>query len=198
MLSKSNMGAGKLIVLEGVDGTGKSTHAKRLAAQFELLHYREPGSLSSAEAIRDTLLSHSLSPMAQALMFIAARTEFVREVLAPSLAAGRNVILERYFYSTLAYQQGALPEHIFEDLHAWMPKPNEVILLECPVSVSRSRDANPHEATVAGKDADFFERIKRNYRKVLENTPHTIVDTDVPMKEVYAALENIVEKRLSA
>lgn len=100
------------LVLEGPDYTGKSTQAARLARSLrrrgrKVLHLREPGGTRIGERIREVLLDPSLRGMSietELFLYMAARAQLVREVLAPALRAGTTVVLERFFYSTIVYQ----------------------------------------------------------------------------------------------
>ncbi len=100
-----------LITFEGIDGAGKSTQIKKLAGylgsqQREVLVLREPGGTEVAEKIRSILLESKgeISPIGELLLFSASRAELVQEVIQPALAAGKIVILDRFFDSTTAYQ----------------------------------------------------------------------------------------------
>lgn len=183
---------GSLFVLEGIDGTGKSTHAKRLSMDYDLVYFREPGSVASAEAIRSVLMSVEMSKDAQALMFIAARTEFVRSLLIPTLESGRSVILDRYYFSTLAYQHGALPWDVFNKLHAWMPKPDKVLLLECDpeVALSRSQEENVMER----EGLEFFKDLHIRYRQVVKGHPTTIIDANDTIQGVYSNIIKVLSR----
>jgi len=183
------MKAGKLWVLEGIDGTGKSTHATRLANEFGLAHFREPGSTPVSEQVRSILLKNTMEPATRALLYIAARTEFVNTILLPVLNSGRDVILERYFYSTLVYQKGVLPGNAMRDLHSTMPEPDMVFLLDCPAEIAQQRDIDPNDAITSGKSASYFQSLRNRYTDALRRTRHVVVDANVPMDEVY---ENIV------
>src|SRR6185436_4275568 len=107
---------GRFYVLDGLDGCGKSTQAARLVtalgsgAQGPVLHLREPGSTAAGERIRSLLLDPepALAPAAQVLLFAAARRQMLEELVAPALAAGRDVVCERFHPSTVAYQGAAL------------------------------------------------------------------------------------------
>lgn len=99
-------------VLEGMDGCGKTTQAENLVAALEAdgrqpLHLREPGSTGLGEGLRAMLLDadrDDWDPRSEALLFFAARNQLLRELVAPALAAGRDVVCERFTPSTLAYQ----------------------------------------------------------------------------------------------
>lgn len=175
--------AGKLYVFEGIDGTGKSTHCKRIAEQYGLKYFREPGSVEAAENIRSVVLSTDMSKASQALLFIAARIEFVEKLLIPTLKAGQSVILDRYYFSTLAYQNGALPWPVVTELHKKMPRPDKVILLECDpeVALARSQEENVMER----EGIEFFRELVRIYRRVVTGHNTSIISANSDIETVY-------------
>ena len=103
---------GIFITFEGGDGTGKSTHCARLVEYFrnqgrEVLLLREPGSTSIGEKIRSILLdieNSEMNPVAELLLYEAARAQMVSEVVKPALESGGVVISDRFYDSTIAYQ----------------------------------------------------------------------------------------------
>ena len=107
------MQPGRLIVLEGPEGAGKSTQIRLLADRLEgtgreVLALREPGGTALGDAIRSILLdsAHEMTPSAEALLFMASRAEIVRLKIDPALTAGVVVLMDRFFLSTYAYQIG--------------------------------------------------------------------------------------------
>lgn len=99
------------ISLEGVDGCGKSTQARLLAEALgpETVAVREPGGTEAAERIRDLLADPALAPTprAELLLFCAARADLTERVIRPALAAGHDVVSDRFSDSTVAYQGAA-------------------------------------------------------------------------------------------
>jgi len=99
------------ISLEGIDGSGKSTQAKLLAEALgpETLLIREPGGTEAAERIRELLADPSveLDPLAELLLFLAARADLTARVIRPALEAGRDVVSDRFADSSVAYQGAA-------------------------------------------------------------------------------------------
>lgn len=100
-----------LITFEGIDGAGKSTQVKKLKRHLqengkEVMTLREPGGTEVAEKIRQLLLEskHEITPIGELLLFAASRAELVQSVIAPALAQGTVVILDRFSDSTTAYQ----------------------------------------------------------------------------------------------
>jgi dTMP kinase len=107
------MQPGRLIVLEGPEGAGKTTQLRLLtdrikASGREVLTLREPGGTALGDAIRTILLdsAHEITPAAEALLFMASRAEIVRLKIDPALNAGVIVLMDRFFLSTYAYQIG--------------------------------------------------------------------------------------------
>ncbi|MEZ5076153.1 MAG: dTMP kinase [Solirubrobacterales bacterium] len=99
------------ISLEGVDGSGKSTQARLLAAALgpETVTIREPGGTDAAERIRELLADPAteLEPLAELLLFLAARADLTERVIRPALEAGREVVSDRFSDSSVAYQGAA-------------------------------------------------------------------------------------------
>lgn len=105
------MSRGRFLVLEGGEGVGKTTQWRRLADALrerghDVLAVREPGGTPAGDVIRTLLLdpASSLAPPAEALLFAASRAQLIAEVVAPALAAGRTVLVDRFLLSTYAYQ----------------------------------------------------------------------------------------------
>lgn len=99
------------VSLEGVDGSGKSTQARLLAEALgpETLLIREPGGTDAAERVRDLLADPALEldPLAELLLFCAARADLTARVIRPALEAGRNIVSDRFADSSVAYQGAA-------------------------------------------------------------------------------------------
>lgn len=99
------------ISLEGVDGSGKSTQARLLAEALgpQTVAIREPGGTEAAERIRELLADAtvSLQPLAELLLFLAARADLTERVIVPALEAGKDVVADRFSDSSVAYQGSA-------------------------------------------------------------------------------------------
>src|SRR5215217_4284906 len=102
---------GLFVTFEGIDRSGKTTQARMLcdALGSDALGVREPGGTPAGERVRELLKDPSveLSPEAEALLFAAARSELVAEVILPALSEGKVVVSDRFLDSSLAYQGGA-------------------------------------------------------------------------------------------
>jgi dTMP kinase len=99
------------ISLEGVDGSGKSTQARLLVEALggDTVAIREPGGTEAAERIRELLADPTLDldPMAELMLFLAARADLTERVIRPALEAGRDVVADRFSDSSVAYQGAA-------------------------------------------------------------------------------------------
>ena len=178
---------GRFIVLDGVDGCGKSTQARLLVASLARgaahapLHLREPGSTALGEALRELVLGRGrdLDPGVELLLFAAARRQMLRELVAPALRAGRDVVCERFHPSTFAYQAiaGGLGEReVLDLLAAWAgdPAPALVILIEIDPDVAARRRAEPLDR-IEDKGLEFQRRVAAGYRRYAELVPSTVV-----------------------
>ena len=148
--------AGLFVTIEGIDRSGKSTQAKRLAEALgdDALLVREPGGTAAGERIRELLKDPAieLDPRAEALLFAAARAQLVAAVIRPALDAGRVVISDRFLDSSLAYQGHArgLGEAEIRRMNEW-----GVAGLEPDVTVLLRID--PAEALARAGQTDRFE-----------------------------------------
>ncbi|TAH38503.1 MAG: dTMP kinase [Planctomycetota bacterium] len=170
---------GRFVVLEGMDGAGKTTQALRLAARLEAagrhpLHVREPGSTSLGEHLRDLLLSPrraAMDPRSEALLFFAARSELLAGVVAPALAQGRTVVCERFTPSTLAYQgqseEAARFVLALDELVVPPPlQPHLVLILDLDPrqSLARARRRGAADGMEA-RGLAFQEAVQRGYHR---------------------------------
>jgi dTMP kinase len=178
---------GLFIVLDGVDGCGKSTQARRLVEALSAeggalpLHVREPGSTRVGEALRAILLAreHDVGPRVETLLFAAARAQMLDELVEPALASGRDVVCERFHPSTFAYQAvaGGLDErHVLELLErfAGQPKPDVVIVLDVEPKTAAARRTNATDR-IEDKGLEFQRAVARGYARYAETVPGTIV-----------------------
>jgi dTMP kinase len=137
---------GLFIVLEGIDGTGKSTQTKQLAEWFreqgrEVIASREPTDGPWGTKIRATAATGRLSPQEELDYFLRDRREHVEQLIAPALAAGKVVILDRYYFSTMAYQgsRGVDPAEIRRQNEAFAPVPDLLFILDLDVETALTR-----------------------------------------------------------
>jgi dTMP kinase len=156
-------GPGLFIVLEGPEGSGKSTLQTPLADRMRAcgvdpVVVREPGGTRAGEIARDALLdpAHPVSPLAELFLFLAARAELVSTVIAPALAAGRVVLSDRFVLSTDAYQMAGrgIPPEVVKPANraaAGGLEPDLTLILDLPPEVGRARQV------AAGKRLDRLD-----------------------------------------
>jgi dTMP kinase len=155
---------GKFITFEGLDGTGKSTQLRKLAAALrasghKVVETREPGGTAIAEKIRRVLLdsgTQGLSPLAEMALMFASRAQHIAEVIQPALDHGSIVLCDRFTDSTEAYQGSGrkLGSEVVLELHRLLCgdlQPDLTILLDSDpsMSVGRARRRNRHAAHAA-------------------------------------------------
>ena len=162
------MKRGSFLVLEGIDGSGKSTQLQRLAAALEaaghaVLATREPSDGAIGRRIREMARSGETLPPEQELeWFMEDRAEHVREVIQPALAAGRTVLCDRYYLSTVAYQgaRGLDWEAILAESEARFPRPDLALILEIDAASGLARTRlRGGAADPAFENLEFLERV---------------------------------------
>lgn len=207
--------SGLFLSFEGGEAAGKSLQAARLAetigsAGRDVLLTREPGGTPFAERIRDVLLHArevDLSPEAQALLFSAARAQHTRDVIRPALAAGKVVVADRFFDSTLAYQGYGLGADL-DGLRAMTRfavgalVPQRTFLIDVPVAVTLSRLASRSQAPrwdrFHGDDRLFYERVRDGYLRLAAAEPgrFVVIDGDRSEELVAADIRRQVDELL--
>ena len=204
------MARGRLITIEGIDGAGKSTLARGLLAalrtrDIDAIVMREPGGVPTAERVRSLVKDPgaNIGARAEALLYAAARAQLVQERLAPALAAGTTVLLDRFVDSSLVYQGvgrwlgidavRAINEFATDGL-----TPDRTLLLTLAPELgrirSRGREAFPDR--LEREDDVFFERIAAAYGRLAESEPGRIraIDAGQPTEAVLAqALDQLAD-----
>jgi dTMP kinase len=205
---------GRFITIEGPEGAGKTSQAARLEALLRddgisVIRTREPGGTSLGERIRELLLSGgssagSIDPLADALLFSAARRQLVEEVIRPALEAGTTVVCARYADSTLAYQgYGAgLPIdqlRTLERIATGGLRPDLTILLDLPAEVGLGRKA-PDDQTrfELAFDLPFHRRVRDGFLALAAGDPDrfAIVDAEPTEARVWDDVRRAVMHRL--
>ena len=218
------MPRGVFITLEGLDGSGKTTQIKRLAAWLtrrgqEPVLLRQPGGTPTGDRIREILLSSrssALAPMTEMALMFADRAQAIAEVLQPALDAGRVVLCDRFTDSTEAYQGGGrqLGSAAVLDLHRLIcgglqPDLTLLLLPSFEASLARARHRNKRMETETGTDEGRFEsekdafsrRVWEKYREIAAREPARVVliEGDLTIDEVHEQIvESVAERLLTA
>ena len=201
---------GRFITLEGIDGAGKSTHAKWLADALaargrRVLATREPGGTPAGEALRELLLREPMTHETEALLMFAARREHVVRVIEPALARGEDVLCDRFTDATYAYQGAGhgVSSDLIASLERLLPaacKPDLTLLFDVSSTTSRAR---LDRMQASGKALDkfereaqgFFERVRDGYlaRARAEPSRFRVIDATRSPADVRAALGRILD-----
>lgn len=197
---------GKYIAFEGVEGCGKSTHVKRLAAHLDALVTREPGGTAVGTTLRGIMAdpaNTNLSARAEALMMSADRAQHLHELVVPTLAAGRHVVSDRSVYSSLAYQgygrQLDLNElrriNDFAIASRW---PDLVVYIRVELEVVRKRLLKRDTDRFERENDDFFLRVIDGFDQLAANEPARwlVVDGSPPKDELEQIIRKSVAERL--
>lgn len=202
-------GRGRFITIEGPEGAGKTVQAARLEASLRergvpVLGTREPGGTGLGERIRELVLAQSatpIDPLADALLFNAARRQLVEEVVQPALAGGTTVICARFADSTRAYQGhgGGLDLDILatlEEIATGGLLPDLTLLLDLPVETGLARKA-PDDRTrfETGFDLAFHRRVRNGFLAMAVHEPgrFRVFDATASEDEVAERLARAVQ-----
>lgn len=202
---------GIFITFEGGEGVGKTTQIHRIAQRLrdigaDVAETREPGGPPEGEAVRGLLknLDLSWSPLSETLLNCAARAEHVSRLIAPALAAGRWVLCDRFFDSTVAYQGlvGAVDRALIDRLNAAVMQstvPDVTVLLDLDPkqSFDRVRGRGPADDKYDAKDLSFHERLRAAYLSLAQAAPDrfAVVDAAHPEDAVEAAIWSVLVER---
>lgn len=200
---------GLFISLEGIDGSGKTTLKESLRAfigrEYTVIGLREPGGTAISEKIRDMLLdvrNDGIIDKTEALLYAAARSQLVEEVIRPALAEGKIIIADRYLDSTMAYQGygRGLDLEFLEDLNRICTgglKPDITILLDLDPGEGQKRRIKNVPDRLEQEGLDFQQRIREGYLIIQAREPERIKLLDArqaPETLLEEALQHIEAK----
>ncbi|MHB1022236.1 MAG: dTMP kinase [Acidobacteriaceae bacterium] len=214
---------GYFVTFEGLDGSGKTTQLKRLAAWLEaqghsVVTTRQPGGTSLGDRVRALLLDSKttgIAPMAELALMFADRAQSIAEIIQPALDAGKIVLCDRYSDSTEAYQGGGrqLGSEPVRELHQILcgdlqPELTILLLPDFETSLTRARRRNERNASKQGNGPDenrferegdvFYRRVYDQYRVIAAREPLRVVtiEGNATLDAIHERICTIVSERL--
>ncbi len=197
----------KFIVLDGVEGCGKSTQVELLAQCLqqmgeEVVVTHEPGGTAVGEAIRSVLLDadREMSALTEAFLFCASRAQHMQEVIEPALAAGKIVVCDRFSSATAAYQgyAGGLGLELFkqlDDMATGARQPDMTIILDLEPAKGRNRKQPATQPDrIERKDDDFHRRVREGFLEYARQLgPRAaIVNADSSPQQIHQAVLEVL------
>lgn len=202
---------GKLITLEGIDGSGKSTQLRMLASElrlqeFDILTTMEPGGTPLGRRLRAAFLEteEAVTPIAELLLFSADRAQHVNFLIKPAIAEGKIVISDRYADATFAYQGAGrgFPEKLVKqviEIATGGLKPDLTLFFDLPVEKALQRTRSAREETrtnnrMDSETSDFYNRVRQAYLQIAEREPKRfrIIDASISVSEIHSKVLEIV------
>lgn len=201
------------IVLEGIEGVGKSTHIHFIAQQLAALKIptlltREPGGTHLGNALRHLLLSHEqelITPTAELLLMFAARAQHIETIIKPALLEKKWVLCDRFMDSTYAYQGKGrgLPIENIATLASVVVgdfKADHTLIFDAPVELALGRLAKrgPKDR-IENEEIDFFNRVRHYYQSCLDTNPerYTQIDASDPLATVQKNVLTVIQTLLT-
>ncbi len=197
--------SGRLIVFEGLDGSGKSTQARRLAERLGALLTRQMGGTEIGSDLRAVILdpSRSLDDRAEALLVLADRAQHVAEVVAPALQRGETVVSDRFSASTLAYQGygRGLDLGLLAELNRFATgglAPGLTVLLDIGPECAGARLGGSADR-IEGAGAEFHAKVRQGYLELAAADPEAwaVIDGDAPPATVAERVDAAVDAFLA-
>lgn len=209
---------GAFISFEGGEGAGKSTQIRMLRDALrvhghDVVLTREPGGTPEAERIRDLVVApgHRFTPLAEALLYYAARAEHLEHLIRPARSGGAVVLCDRFLDSTAAYQSiaGGLPGSVLDNLKALVvgpAMPDLTIILDLPPqkglarAIARARELGEATSRYENMDIGFHERLRTAFLNIAKVEPVrcAVIDADAAIDIVHQRVRAVVAARLPA
>ena len=181
-----------LIVFEGVEGSGKTTQTQILCDKLESVNQRaittrEPGGTTSGELIRNIILDQEdLTPMSELYLFNAARSLLIEQLVIPQLREEIHVIMDRFIYSTMAYQSYGreIPLQTVKTINeiaSHQVVPDVIVLLDIPPQKALSRRPDPRDR-FEREALDFHTKLRDGYLAMAQENPQDWIVIDADLK----------------
>ena len=191
---------GVLVNLEGIDGCGKSTQSKLLLEKLEgegekVIILKEPTKRPHGQKLWDVLHGKRKATNEEILeLFVLDRIQHVEEKIQPALDDGTVILMDRYYYSSMAYQvAGGIDVEEIREKHAFAPKPDIVLIFDLPVSIALERVKEHSDADEFEKE-EHLEKVREAYLN-LENDPLVrIVEATGTPEEIFGNVWKLVSE----
>ena len=198
---------GFFLVLDGIDGAGKSTHLAFIQEflaneRIETIYTREPGGTEVGEALRSILLNknNTIHADTETLLMFAARAQHLNQLIYPALEQGKWVISDRFTDASYAYQSGGreMPDSRIATIETWVQgdfRPDMTIIFDVPVAVSQERVAKARQKDrFEQEDPEFFARVRQAYLRQAAKNPkrYAVVDSNQDKEMVQNHLLHIL------
>lgn len=213
-VAAQNSKRGKFITFEGPEGSGKTTQIKLLEKYFadrgfSVTTTREPGGTIAGDKIRNVLLDKEnghLEPQTELFLMLAQRTEHLKKVIEPAVNAGKVVLCDRYYDSSMAYQGfgRGLPLHLITQAHSgflgeFLPDFTVLLLIEPEKGLERARHGGSKQLDRMESQAlDFHSRVYDGYKKLAEIEPERFIAIEASgdPAEISVKIQTELNKRM--
>lgn len=198
---------GKLIVLEGPEGGGKTLQQNNIRDYlkdkgYDIFITREPGGADISEQVRNILLdpkNTAMSSRTELFLYEAARAQFTEEILKPQLNQGKIILTDRFYHSTIAYQGfgRGLDLEMVKSLNSYATggiRPDITFILDVPVEIGlkRARDVTGEKGDrMENEKISFHKKLRKAYLslpKILPEENINVIDATMPPEQVYSRI----------
>ena len=191
---------GVLVNLEGIDGCGKSTQSKLLLEKLEgkgekVIILKEPTKRPHGQKLWDVLHGKRKASNEEILeLFVLDRKQHVEEKIQPALDDGTVVLMDRYYYSSMAYQvAGGIDVEEIREKHVFAPRPDVVLIFDLPVSVALERVKGHSDADEFEKE-EHLEKVREAYLDLGNDPLVRIVDATGTPEEIFGNVWKLVSE----
>jgi len=189
-----------LVNLEGIDGCGKSTQSELLKKKLEdigdeVIILKEPTKRPHGQKLWDMLRGKRKATNEEILdLFVLDRTQHVEEKIQPALDDGTVVLMDRYYYSSMAYQvAGGIDVNVIRERHAFAPKPDVVLIFDLPVTIALERVRGHSEADEFEKE-EHLEKVREAYLNLRSDPLVRIVDSARAPEKIFEEVWKLVSE----
>ena len=191
---------GVLVNLEGIDGCGKSTQSKLLLEKLEeegekVIILKEPTKRPHGQKLWDVLHGKRKASNEEILeLFVLDRKQHVEEKIQPALDDGTVILMDRYYYSSMAYQvAGGIDVEEIREKHVFAPRPDVVLIFDLPVSVALERVKGHSDADEFEKE-EHLEKVREAYLDLGNDPLVRIVDATGTPEEIFGNVWKLVSE----